>query len=363
MRKITPLAFLLTAALVVAVFSCKKEAVSPGNTGSMQADINKPAQQVRCLRIIDTLANPCGTSTRVNLIASNGAVVGTVTVGNDTANLYVTFSASGRGYLNAVHLFVGDCTILSALGGSGNGGSCGHGSADNNNQGDDHNGGSGHQGCNTNNGFGGDGHSGDGHGDNNGGAQCFDHFTYNESVDDHSQLYTVKIPLSSLSNCFCVAANVSVSNGSGCGNSTVSAWAPGATINASCGTINYFSVCKQSCSQGCVLAPGQLFQGEPTWPNGPSVTVAGFTYVPSVANLIYSSPVSDSRSGFILIASLKISAGSANPPAEIVADAAIVETWLATLGQLSGAPPYTAPANVEAAIAALQAWETAHICP
>lgn len=54
----------------------------------------------------------CGEVTEVNLLAGQYIVAGTVVVGNDSENLYVTYKTTGGWMLKAIHLYVGDCGAI-----------------------------------------------------------------------------------------------------------------------------------------------------------------------------------------------------------------------------------------------------------
>ena len=54
----------------------------------------------------------CGTQTTVDLIAGQNTVAGTVTVGNDKENLYVTYTATGEWKLASLHLYVGAAGLI-----------------------------------------------------------------------------------------------------------------------------------------------------------------------------------------------------------------------------------------------------------
>jgi hypothetical protein len=174
--------------------------------------------------------------------------------------------------------------------------------------------------------------------------------------------YTFTIPLSSLGNCFIVAADAKVTRY----GSSETAWGAGTRFSAgnSSSWATYFSYCKQTCSNECILPPNILLTGEVPWPNGgASITVGGYVYTQSSTMPIAISAVSsDAKNALIYVATLKIYGNKISPPAEILSNATIIENWLSTLGQLTVSSSFTAPANVEAAINSLFAWEASHYC-
>jgi hypothetical protein len=264
-----------------------------------------PAHQLRSL----SANTPCGTSTVVELVAGQNMNAGTVTVSNDANNLTVTYSTANGWTMSEVHLYVGDCALIPT---------------------------------------------------NGPGNPVPGHFPYSANLNN-AQQYTVTIPLSQLGNCFCVAAHAIVSSA---GGGTQTAWGAGTRFVDRGNWATYFQACKQTCSEGCVISPATLFRGEANWPIGSSVVVGGFTYGGNDANNIYNSNSSDGRLAFIDVATLKISINSVSPTASVWPNAAIVENWLASLGQpITSSTQFTAPANVEAAILAVEQWEKAHTCP
>ena len=268
---------------------------------------NAPQAITHQLRSLSAENTACGTPTVVNLVAGQNMIAGQVTVSNSASDLTVTYTTSNGWTMSEIHLYVGACALIPT---------------------------------------------------NKPGNPIPGQFPYSATLSTPAQQYSFTIPLSALDSCFCVAAHAVVNSSNG---GTQTAWGAGTRFVSRGNWATYFSDCKQSCYEGCVISPGILFQGEPNWPGGPSVTVGGYTYVPSIANLIYNSSASDSRTAFILIASLKISSGVL-PDATVWSNAAIVENWLGTLGQLNGSSQFKAPANIETAIAGVQAWESSHTC-
>ena len=89
---------LLTAALVLTVSSCQKAAVEPQVLSNDQGKV-------------DTPEGTCP-ATEVNLIAGQTINSGTVTVTNDAAYIYVTYTTAPGWYMTQTHLFVGDCNAV-----------------------------------------------------------------------------------------------------------------------------------------------------------------------------------------------------------------------------------------------------------
>jgi hypothetical protein len=294
----------VTLVLVIFFTSCKKDdsTITPDHkTAQQRSGSSKKSEKVTSTHQV------CGTPTVVELIAGQYSDAGTVTVSNDANNLTVTYSTTGGWSLRELHLYVGDCALI-PKNGSGN--------------------------------------------------PTPGRFPYSVNLNG-ALTYSFTIPLTNLPNCFCVAAHAVVSNSRG---GTETAWGAGTRFVNQGNWATYFSACKQNCTPVCITPPSLLFGGEVEWPNGPSVIVGGYTYTVSATGSLLSAPSSDAKNALFLIATLKVYGTGLYPPASVVSDSNIVEAWLATLGQLTSSSQYTAPANVEAAIADLQAWEASQYC-
>lgn len=306
MKKI--LIFALIASMVT-IISCKKEETHL-KTNPTAANTATPASnKVLKSTSATTTSQACGTPQVVALIAGQRYNVGTVTVSNDQTNLTVKYTTTGSWNLRDIHLYVGTCGQEPVT------------------------------------------RSGD---------PIPGQFPYSTTLWGTAHSYTFTIPLASLSGCFCIAADATVNS---CGN-TQTAWGAGTRFSSRCGWATYFNYCKQSCGGNqCIQPPYLLFSGEVAWPNGvSSITVGGYSYTLATISPVLGAPSGDASAALFGVATLKVYGNMISPPASVLSDATIVETWLSTLGQLDRNSQFTAPANVEASIASVRAWETSQEC-
>lgn len=362
MKKLFLPVLCITLALTTCLTSCKQDdPLTKNTTQSSNPSSHSKYKDEGCNHNDDhngcnsnqtpTSATPepaCGTPTTVNLTAgSQHCVVGTVTVSNGPTQLSVTYTTTSNYRIRGLHLFVGNISQVPTC----------------------------WSGANTS------------------------QFPYSVNQCTAVSTYTINIPLSSLANCVSIAAEADISGASGCNEwSTQQAWGAGTAItnsgtcnsggsgsgcnnggllgglwhgddggscnnNNNCNRGTYFSYCKQSCTSVCITPPSLLFGGESTWPNGvTTVTVGGFTYNVTTMSNVLSEPSNDAQTALFVVATLKIYGNSIYPPASVTSSAATVEAWLRTVGQLTATSSYTAPANVETAIAAVQAWEASDYC-
>ena len=333
MMKLFIPAICLIVVLTTHLTSCKQDDPLTKNTSQTSTPDNQNGKKKcgdhsggGCQNPTCAIPEPaCGTPVVVNLVSGrSNCVVGTVTVSNGPTQLSVTYTTTGNYRIRGLHLFVGDISQVPTS----------------------------WQGVNT---------SG---------------FPYVVRECSPVNTYTINIPLSNLANCVSVAAEADISGISGCDEwSTQVAWGAGTAIVAasqsygghcgdtsfySCNRGTYFSYCEQSCSSVCLVPSYLLFGNEVAWPYGvTSVTVGGYSYTESIISTI---PASDAQTALFAVAELKIYGSNINPPASIARSSAIAETWLGTLGQLSVSSNFTAPANVETAIAAVKACEVSNYC-
>jgi len=129
----------------------------------------------RCLTVPPpVVVSYCGPVTTVNLIAGLSTNVGTVTVGNNSENAFVTYTITDPAWkLNDLKLFVGDCNLIPK---------------------------------------------------SNCSSPTTLQFPYTTSFSTGLLTYTFAIPLSSLPSCYCIAASATVSKPGSCG---IKAWGAG----------------------------------------------------------------------------------------------------------------------------------------
>lgn len=145
----------------------------------------------------------CGNVQQVDLLAGQFTNIGNVTVGNDEDNLYVTYHSTGSWYFTQLHLFVGGCEAKPV---------------------------------------------------NKSGNPVPGQFPFKTSFSSpYSQEYTFVIPLSSLPECYCVAAHAAVVkkgvNGSIVQSET--AWGQGIRFVPKGNWGMYFNDCKDECEVDC----------------------------------------------------------------------------------------------------------------
>jgi hypothetical protein len=142
----------------------------------------------------------CGVPQQVNLLAGQTINIGNVTVGNDENFLYVTYQATGAWYFTELHLFVGDCNNKPV---------------------------------------------------NKSGNPVPGLFPYKTSFSaPYSQSYTFIIPLSSLPECYCIAAHAATikKNSAGGVAQSETAWGEGIRFVPKGNWAMYFNSCKQACN-------------------------------------------------------------------------------------------------------------------
>lgn len=301
MKRTLLVAVALLACTAIGILSCKKDIA---HTPASQ-QMTSPAAGATKKTTKATAINACGAPTVVSLIAGQQYTAGTVSVYNDATTLYVTYTTTGGWSISELHLYVGDCALIPT---------------------------------------------------NGPGNPVPGRFPLSYTGRGVTT-YTFSVPLSSVGNCFCVAAHAVVSGPAG----TQTAWGAGTRFVQKGNWGTYFNACKQTCNT-CLIPANVLFGGESAWPNGrTTVTIGGYTYTQSQVSSVYYQPDNDAKAALLLLTTLKVSNPS-GVPANIQADATVVENWLATLGQYDGTTVYTAPASVQTALQELQTWEVNNTC-
>ncbi len=305
MKKILILALV---ALVAGFSSCKKDESTPLINQNKTAQATPQTADKRVSKC-DAIPQTCGTAQVVELIAGQHINVGTVSIANGPTNMTVTYSTIDNWTLRDIHLFVGDCAHMPV---------------------------------------------------NKEGEPSPGRFPYTVNLSGGVHTYTFTIPLSGLGSCVCIAAQAEVS----CGRNTETAWGAGTKFTQRCGWATYFNYCKQSCGgSACIIPANLLFSGESAWPNGVnSIVVGGYTYTLATIMPVLSAPSGDATAALFGVATLKIYGSTISPPASVLSDAAIVESWLSTLGQLNSNSQFTASASIEASIYNVQSWEASQVC-
>lgn len=311
-----------TVFLLAAMVSCKKDTPAPTSDPQNISKCGHPRTPPSCHPTPPPPTADCGPATIVDLKSGQGQTVGSVSVSNDPDYLKVTYTTTGNYKLDDLHLYVGNANQVPTRYGSIN----------------------------------------------------LSQFPYSHDFNNNNTTtYTFTIPMAALGSCFSVFAEASVRTSyggwGGCyGGGSTQAWGSGTRYTGSgCGYHSYayyFSYCKATCTSDTCLTPAAvLFNGESSWPYGTSsVSVGGYTYTASQVATQYYSPDNDAKTALLLLATLKIYGTNITIPSNISADAATVENWLATLGQLTSTSNFTAPASVETAIANVQAWESSKTC-
>ncbi len=294
--------------------SCKKEPLNP--TLTQKEDIASMASKS------SSDVFHCGEATVANLLAGQNINVGTVTVYNDVSYLYVTYNTTSNWFLNELHLYVGDLSGVPKT---------------------------------------------------KTGNPIPGKFPYAASLASNAHEYTFKIPLSTLGDCFIVAAHaVVVQRNPDCSvMSTETAWGNGTrfVLQGNWGT--YFNVCKAVCANdgdqnGCSMSQGYWFASPVSvWPSS-GLKVGGFTYTKEEALAIWNTSnaggIHDSKKGFLQVATIYLSGSTVAPTATVWADVANVETWLSKLDKLSAEYLPTGNSSVGSAAGRIGDWVDAHHC-
>ncbi len=200
--------------------------VKDSNSDSMQIP---GVNQVKTTQsTTNTTIEYCGTVKTVNFLAGQTIPAGSVTVGNDETNLYVTFSTTNGWEMKETHLYVGDGTNLT----------------------------------------------------NKAGNAAPGQFPYKTTHDPRVTSFTYTIPLQGLPECMVIAAHAAVEkwvNGTMVDSQT--AWGEGSQIGKNWAM--KFEYCKQVCEPG---NPGEnrCYQDETAWVFGPRYVNQGnwATYTP-----------------------------------------------------------------------------------
>lgn len=313
MKTSLKISFLFAITLVLTFSSCQKQAISPienPSNSSSSVSVNREGD-----------IQYCGTATVANLLAGQFTNMGSVVVNNDTENLYVTYTATGNWYFNQLHLYVGNMAGVPRTA--------------------------------TGNPIPG---------------QFPNTITFTGNVQSH----TFIIPLSSLENCFVVAAHAAVRLVDANGNTiaTETAWGAGTRFTVKGNWATYFNACKQICdvveNEGCSMSQGYWFASPvAVWPTS-GVTVAGYTYTEAEAKAIWNSTnvsgIADSKKGFLQVATIYLSGSTVNSSASVWANVSAVEAWLATLGKLSPSNLPTGNTAVGSAAGQIGYWINANHC-
>lgn len=262
----------------------------------------------------------CGSKT-VNLIANQYTNIGTVLVGNDADNLYVTYTATAANwYLTQMHLFVGDYNAIPK---------------------------------------------------NSSGKPVPGQYPYAVTFNNYNcvKTYTFTIPLSNLPQCFTVSAHAAVIKKSGgyvCSSAT--AWGQGTYFSNQCGWGMYYSYCKESCQpsgEGCAYRAPYWFNGYNSWPNS-QITVAGYSYTQSegfaLGNYYNNTAYSEAMFVFFQDASIRLSGNSVGRDATAWKDVAVIESWLSAKGKITTANLPQPPAEVMTAASNIEYWSDVNDC-
>lgn len=152
-------------------------------------------------------ATPCGETMEVTLWAGQNHNSGTVTVQNDSDNLYVTYTTINGWQLQHTHLYVGHCDSIPTT---------------------------------------------------NSGNPRIGHFPYSTPHNPRVTSFTYTIPLSDLDDCFCVAAHAELVKVNDDGEiiQTETGWGEGETIGGNSWAMK-FEYCIQECNEEeCVIEAG-----------------------------------------------------------------------------------------------------------
>lgn len=178
----------------------------------------------------------CGTPASVDLVAGQNAVSGSVSVGNDEENLYVTYSTVGDWSITEVQLYVGTAAGLPV---------------------------------------------------NKGGNPSIGQFPYKVTYTSDVTAYTFSIPLSTLPSCVTIAAHAVVVRRDLAGNilQKETGWARGPRIGG-----NSWAMKFEYCVQECVVEEPACYQEETAWTAGTRFVNPGnwatyTSYAPGVVNI------------------------------------------------------------------------------
>ncbi len=165
----------------------------------------------------DSTIEYCGDVKVVRLLAGQHYEAGTVTVGNDYDNLYVTYETTNGWNMKGLHLFVGDCDKLPT---------------------------------------------------NKPGNLVPGQFPYKVSFDMLKTIYTFVIPLEELPDCYCVAAHANVVKLDSEGEVIQSETAFGEGEKVGKNWFMKFDFCIQACDEEPPGEDDNCWQEETAWGNG-----------------------------------------------------------------------------------------------
>lgn len=192
--------------------------------------------QFRSVNVCDI--EPCGEIKTVNLIAGQNIVAGSIMYANDADYVYVHYATTGDWKLKALHLYVGDCTLIPA---------------------------------------------------NKAGNPTIGKFPYKTSFTEYQTVYTFAIPIDQLPDCMCIAAHaelVRVVDGNVVQSET--GWGEGTRLVDKGNWAMKFEYCKQLCEPEA----DKCYQEETAWATGTRFVEKGnwatyTTYVPNETINIY----------------------------------------------------------------------------
>lgn len=295
------------------------------NISNITLEVFEPVSAVSFNRSeVESVPALCGTST-VKSFINNSTSYGTISVGNDATDYYITISCNGSWSLKDISLYAGSDAGIPV---------------------------------------------------NNGGMAQHNQFPVQKSYNSPCPgSWSLKIPIADLGNAFSISVRTNFMSPSG---STTAVWSEGSMISSPRPPTK-FSFTEQVCiiDEGCAWGQGYWFgNGNQSWPdvNGTtdgSVTIGYENYTRDEARAIWWANngqcpgIPDAKKAFAFVAAIKLSGASVIGNVELWAEVAAADVWLASLERLSPdniCDQPVAPEYVKDAVAGIGAWLDAHEC-
>lgn len=267
----------------------------------------------------------CGTATVKNFL-KNTSSYGTITVGNDATDYYITISGNTGWSLKDIRLYAGDEASIPVNSG-------------------------------------------------NGMPKHNDFPVQKNFTNPCPAAWSLKIPIADLGDGFWISVRTSFVDAS---NSVQTLWSEGSPFPPS-NNGSKFAVTRQTCiiDEGCAYGQGYWYgNGNTAWPdvNGADegdITVGGEHYTRAQARAIWwanngNCPgIPNAKKAFAFVSAIMLSDDNVTGNVKMWEDMTIVDNWLASLDRLSPdniCSHPDAPASVMAAVARLGEWMDAHPC-
>ena len=297
----------------------------PTSSGRNRLSLNSANRIMLNSTVVTSTPALCGTTNSKSFIKSN-VPYGTIYIGNDATDYYITVASISGWMLKEVKLFAGEETNIPVNPGNG--------------------------------------------------APQIGQYPISETFPvANSSSWSIKIPTSDLGTNFWVSSRVTFVYSDG---NTQTVWSEGTLFNQ-VSAASKFECVQQDCivNEGCAFGQGHWFgNGNQSWPDvnaatDGDITIGGETYTRDEARSVWSSNngtcigIPDAKKAFAFVAAISLSDTTVIGNGDLWNDIAAVDSWLASLDRLTDlniCNQPDAPVAIQEAIARIGAWIDAHHC-